>query len=155
MNTSSQLAAMRPYLDPWAKIDFLGLVSLIFGDKAQGFLSLQSAFFSSMHLANMPFAFPFFMENTQQLPPWVHVLHKPHLYKMKMRMKRKAPKYSWLKLWCSSLISLLLTDHIVKSCIPFCVLSCNHFLHVLRSIRKQVWKCSHNTSLVNSLTPTN
>lgn len=103
MNTSSQLAAMRPYLDPWAKIDFLGLVSLIFGDKAQGFLSLQSAFFSSMHLANMPFAFPFFMENTQQLSPWVHVLHKPHLYKMKMRTKRKAPKYSWLKLWCSSL----------------------------------------------------
>lgn len=69
MNTSSQLVAMRQYLDPWAKIYFLGLVSLIFGDKAQGFLSLQSAFFSSMQLASKPFAFPLLMENTQQYHP--------------------------------------------------------------------------------------
>lgn len=80
---------MRPYLDPWANIYFLGLVSLISEDKAQGFLSLQSAFFSCMHLANRSFAFPFFMENKQHYHPGFTSYVSPSFVKCDWEGKEK------------------------------------------------------------------
>lgn len=50
--------------------DLLSRTGLLdFQGQGTGFLSLQSAFFSCMHLANRPFAFSFFMENIQQYRP--------------------------------------------------------------------------------------
>lgn len=139
---------MRPYLDPWAKIYFLGLVSLIFRGQGTGFPKPAICFLLLCAPGQRAIGFLFFMENIQQSHPGSTSYTRPTCVKCNSEGKEK--HLGQPANWCLRLHTTPLRCSTVTPQVPFCVLTCSHFPQVLPSTREQVWNFSFNTSLVGS-----
>lgn len=130
--------------------DLLSRTGLLdFQGQGTGFPKLAICFLLLYAPGQQAICFLFLHGEHTAVSPWLHVLHMPHLCKMQLGRKRKAPLYSQ-QAAVSIFTAFLYTAHTVKSHVPFCVLTCNHFPQVLPSTREQVWKFSFNTSLVDT-----
>ena len=135
--------------------DLLSRTGLLdFQGQGTGFPKLAICFLLLYAPGQQAICFLFLHGEHTAVSPWLHVLHMPHLCKMQLGRKRKAPLYSQ-QTAVSIFTSFLYTAHTVKSHVPFCVLTCNHslkFFHLLESKFENFHLTLHWWTHTNKLT---